>query len=152
MAVSISLADDIDVSRETCSPTATISPWPLRIRCHGVLDGRRFRARAGPGLPHQTHHPHHSCPGREPDYRLDINTLHRDKGATALKLNELGRVTLRTQVPLLLDEYSRNAATGSFILIDSITNVTVAAGMVRATRHRHRPAAPHRTPFRTGRL
>lgn len=67
------------------------------------------------------------------DYRLDVNTLHRDKSATALKLNELGRVTLRTQVPLLLDEYSRNAATGSFILIDADTNVTVAAGMVRDT-------------------
>ena len=52
------------------------------------------------------------------DYRLDVNTLHRDKSATALKLNELGRISLRTQVPLLLDEYSRNAATGSFILID----------------------------------
>ena len=67
------------------------------------------------------------------DYRLDVNTLHRDKSATALKLNELGRVTLRTQVPLLLDEYSRNAATGSFILIDPDTNGTVAAGMVRDT-------------------
>ncbi len=67
------------------------------------------------------------------DYRLDVNTLHRDKSATALKLNELGRVTLRTQVPLLLDEYSRNASTGSFILIDADTNVTVAAGMVRDT-------------------
>jgi bifunctional enzyme CysN/CysC len=42
-------------------------------------------------------------------------------------------VTLRTQVPLLLDEYSRNSATGSFILIDPDTNVTVAAGMVRDT-------------------
>ncbi|MCH9700019.1 MAG: adenylyl-sulfate kinase, partial [Actinomycetia bacterium] len=64
------------------------------------------------------------------DYRLDVNTLHRDKSATALKLNELGRISLRTQVPLLLDEYSRNAATGSFILIDPNTNGTVAAGMV----------------------
>jgi bifunctional enzyme CysN/CysC len=64
------------------------------------------------------------------DYRLDVNTLHRDKTATALKLNELGRITLRTQVPLLLDEYSRNASTGSFILIDPDTNGTVAAGMV----------------------
>jgi bifunctional enzyme CysN/CysC len=67
------------------------------------------------------------------DYRLDVNTLHRDKSATALKLNELGRVSLRSQVPLLLDEYTRNAATGSFILIDPDTNVTVAAGMVRDT-------------------
>ena len=72
------------------------------------------------------------------DYRLDVNTLHRDKSATALKLNELGRVTLRTQVPLLLDEYSRNSATGSFILIDPDTNGTVAAGMVRDTTPRRR--------------
>jgi bifunctional enzyme CysN/CysC len=64
------------------------------------------------------------------DYRLDVNTLHRDKTATALKLNELGRISLRTQVPLLLDEYTRNSSTGSFILIDPNTNGTVAAGMV----------------------
>jgi bifunctional enzyme CysN/CysC len=64
------------------------------------------------------------------DYRLNVNTLHRDKTATALKLNELGRISLRTQVPLLLDEYTRNASTGSFILIDPDTNGTVAAGMV----------------------
>ncbi len=64
------------------------------------------------------------------DYRLDVNTLHRDKTATALKLNELGRITLRTQVPLLLDEYTRAPNTGSFILIDPDTNGTVAAGMV----------------------
>ena len=67
------------------------------------------------------------------DYRLDVNTLHRDKSATALKLNELGRISVRTQVPLLLDEYARNATTGSFILIDPDTNGTVAAGMVRDT-------------------
>src|SRR5262249_59518126 len=64
------------------------------------------------------------------DYRLDVNTLHRDKSATALKLNELGRISLRTQAPLLVDEYTRNASTGSFILIDPHTNGTVAAGMV----------------------
>jgi bifunctional enzyme CysN/CysC len=64
------------------------------------------------------------------DYRLDVNTLRRDKDARALHLNELGRISLRSQVPLLLDEYSRNASTGSFILIDPHTNGTVAAGMV----------------------
>src|SRR3978361_567592 len=62
------------------------------------------------------------------DYRLDVNTLPRDKSATAFKINELGRVTLRTQVPLLLDEYTRNAAIGSFILIDPDNNGTVHAG------------------------
>ena len=64
------------------------------------------------------------------DYRLDVNTLHRDKTAKSLQLNELGRISLRTRVPLLLDEYTRNASTGSFILIDPNTNGTVAAGMV----------------------
>lgn len=63
-------------------------------------------------------------------YRLDINTLHRDESATSLALNEIGRVTLRTTTPLFFDEYRRNRQTGSFILIDEATNNTVAAGMI----------------------
>jgi bifunctional enzyme CysN/CysC len=65
-------------------------------------------------------------------YRLDINTLHRDEEADELALNEIGRVTLRTTTPLFYDEYRRNRATGSFILVDEGTNVTVAAGMILA--------------------
>jgi bifunctional enzyme CysN/CysC len=64
------------------------------------------------------------------DYRLDINTLHRDESATSLSLNEIGRVRLRTQVPLMFDEYRRNRFTGGFILIDTATNNTVGAGMI----------------------
>ena len=63
-------------------------------------------------------------------YRLDVNTLHRDDDADSLALNEIGRVTLRTTVPLFFDEYRRNRDTGSFILIDEATNATVAAGMI----------------------
>ena len=63
-------------------------------------------------------------------YRLDVNTLHRDPGAETLGLNEIGRVTLRTTVPLFVDEYRRNRSTGSFILIDEHTNATVAGGMI----------------------
>jgi bifunctional enzyme CysN/CysC len=63
-------------------------------------------------------------------YMLDINTLHRDESSVELKLNEIGRVQLRTQTPLFFDEYRRNRGTGSFILIDEVTNVTVAAGMI----------------------
>jgi bifunctional enzyme CysN/CysC len=63
-------------------------------------------------------------------YRLDVNTLHRDEAATSLALNEIGRVTLRTTQPLLFDEYRRNRLTGSFILVDEATNNTVAAGMI----------------------
>ncbi|MEQ8840457.1 MAG: sulfate adenylyltransferase subunit CysN [Acidimicrobiales bacterium] len=67
---------------------------------------------------------------KDVSYMLDINTLHRDESAGELKLNEIGRVKLRTQAPLFFDEYRRNRDTGSFILIDEATNVTVGAGMI----------------------
>ena len=69
------------------------------------------------------------------DYRLDVNTLHRDETAESLSLNEIGRVRLRTQVPLHFDPYRRNRETGSFILIDEATNSTVAAGMISRPSH-----------------
>jgi bifunctional enzyme CysN/CysC len=64
------------------------------------------------------------------DYRLDVNTLHRTEGAKSLRLNEIGRVKLRTQQPLLFDPYRRNRHSGSFVLVDETTNNTVAAGMI----------------------
>ena len=67
---------------------------------------------------------------RNLQYRLDVNTLHRDESADALSLNEIGRVQLRTTVPLFYDEYRRNRDTGSFILTDESTNDTLAAGMI----------------------
>ncbi len=69
---------------------------------------------------------------REVDYRLDVNSLHRDESASSLSLNEIGRIRLRTQQPLLFDPYRRNRATGSFILVDEVTHNTVAAGMITA--------------------
>jgi sulfate adenylyltransferase subunit 1 (EFTu-like GTPase family) len=63
-------------------------------------------------------------------YRIDVNSLHRDKDPKGLELNEIGRVRLRLSTPLFVDEYRRNRATGSFILIDESTNDTVGAGMV----------------------
>ena len=53
---------------------------------------------------------------------------------TELGLNEIGRVRLRTTVPLLADEYRRNRTTGGFILIDEATNRTVGAGMIIEAR------------------
>ncbi|MGI8761115.1 MAG: adenylyl-sulfate kinase [Jatrophihabitantaceae bacterium] len=64
------------------------------------------------------------------DYRLDVNTLHRDEQAGGLSLNEIGRVRLRTQHPLQFDSYRRNRDMGSFILVDEASNNTVAAGMI----------------------
>lgn len=142
MAVSISLADDVDISRGDLLARPQNQPMPTQefdaMVCWMADDNA-----LEPGRDYIIKHTTRTTRARVGalDYRLDVNTLHRDKSATALKLNELGRVTLRTQVPLLLDEYSRNAATGSFILIDPDTNVTVAAGMVRDTAPT--AAAPH---------
>ena len=63
-------------------------------------------------------------------YRIDVNSLHRDEHAGSLELNEIGRVGLRLGGPLLVDEYRRNPATGSFILIDEARGDTVGAGMI----------------------
>ncbi len=67
---------------------------------------------------------------RDLTYKLDVNSLHRDKAPT-LALNEIGRVAIETAQPIFFDPYERNRETGSFILIDPGTNLTVAAGMIR---------------------
>lgn len=63
-------------------------------------------------------------------YRIDVDTLHRERAET-LALNEIGRVKLTTTQPLFFDAYQNNRSTGSFILIDPYSNNTVAAGMIR---------------------
>jgi bifunctional enzyme CysN/CysC len=134
MAVSVSLADDIDISRGDMIARTSNQP-AATTEFDATVCWMADESALEPGRDYLVKHTTRTTRARVAalDYRLDVNTLHRDKSATALKLNELGRVTLRTQVPLLLDEYSRNSATGSFILIDPDTNVTVAAGMVRDT-------------------
>ncbi|HEX2284809.1 MAG TPA: adenylyl-sulfate kinase [Mycobacterium sp.] len=131
MAVSVSLADDIDVSRGDMIARPHNQPrltQEFDATVCWMADGSALE----PGRDYYIKHTTRTTRVKVTalDYRLDVNTLHRDKSATALKLNELGRISMRTQVPLLLDEYSRNSATGSFILIDPHTNGTVAAGMV----------------------
>ncbi|MBY8861751.1 adenylyl-sulfate kinase [Nocardia sp. CA2R105] len=66
------------------------------------------------------------------DYRLDVNTLHRVEDAEGLGLNDIGRVRLHSRAPLMFDPYRDNRRTGSFILVDEVTNRTVAAGMILA--------------------
>ena len=64
------------------------------------------------------------------NYRIDVNSLHR-QDADTFQLNEIGRISLKTSQPLFFDNYKTNHPTGSFILIDPVTNHTVAAGMIR---------------------
>jgi sulfate adenylyltransferase subunit 1 len=63
-------------------------------------------------------------------YQVDIETLHKKEGTSALGMNDIGRISLRTASPLFYDSYRRNRLTGSFILIDPGTHETVAAGMI----------------------
>ena len=62
-------------------------------------------------------------------YRVDINTLHRQPAPT-LALNEIGRCSVTLTSPIAHDAYRRNRTTGGFIMIDRLTNATVAAGMI----------------------
>lgn len=62
-------------------------------------------------------------------YQIDVNTLHR-KDAPTLKLNEIGRCSITLSQPICFDAYRRNRGTGSFILIDRLTNATLGAGMI----------------------
>jgi bifunctional enzyme CysN/CysC len=62
-------------------------------------------------------------------YRVDVNSLHRSP-APDLQLNEIGRCAITVNQPLFFDAYRRNKITGSFIVIDRISNITVAAGMI----------------------
>jgi bifunctional enzyme CysN/CysC len=62
-------------------------------------------------------------------YRIDVNTLHRQE-TEKLALNEIGRCQVRLNQPIAFDSYRNNHGTGSFIVIDRMTNVTVGAGMI----------------------
>ncbi|MBU0981270.1 50S ribosome-binding GTPase [Patescibacteria group bacterium] len=62
-------------------------------------------------------------------YRIDVNSLHREESA-GLGINEVGRVTIKTHVPLLFDPYLQNVNTGNFIIIDKFTNGTVGGGII----------------------
>ncbi|MBP7506372.1 MAG: sulfate adenylyltransferase subunit CysN [Prolixibacteraceae bacterium] len=63
-------------------------------------------------------------------YKIDVNTLHREHADTFL-LNELGRIEINTSLPVFIDPYRINNKTGIFILIDPLTNHTVASGIIR---------------------
>ncbi len=70
------------------------------------------------------------CIIKEAKYKLNINTLQRITDDVEIGLNDIGRVTIRTTVPLFFDSYRKNRITGSIILIDEATNETIAAGMI----------------------
>ena len=133
MSVTVRLADEIDISRGDliCRPhnapavAQDIEAMVCWMDETAPLQRRRASTRSStppataravvqrPALPPRRQH---AAPRRD--------------APTSCALNEIGRVRLRTTVPLLADEYRRNRTTGGFILIDEATNRTVGAGMI----------------------
>jgi bifunctional enzyme CysN/CysC len=135
MSVTVRLADEIDISRGDmiCRPhnQPTVAQDIDAVVCWmdesaALQVGKKY------AIKHTTRMAR--CAIRDVQYRLDVNTLHRDESTHSLSLNEIGRVRLRTTVPLMVDDYSRNRTTGGFVLIDEATHRTVAAGMITEAR------------------
>ncbi|GAB3194764.1 hypothetical protein GCM10027261_13420 [Geodermatophilus arenarius] len=130
MAVTVRLADDVDVSRGDliCRPgnVPQVTQDLDALVCWMAEEPLRPRQRLA--VKHTTRSVRAVV--KELTYRLDVNTLHRDLEATELGLNDIGRVKLRTTQPLFVDDYNSNRVTGRFILVDEATNATVGAGML----------------------
>jgi bifunctional enzyme CysN/CysC len=130
MSVIIRLADDLDIGRGDLlarphnQPTVT---QDLEATVCWMID-KPLAAGSKYVLKHTTRSVRALV--KDVRYRLDVNTIHRDEEATQLGLNEIGRLTLRTTSPVMVDSYRRNRTTGSFILIDEATDTTAGAGMV----------------------
>lgn len=131
MSVVVRLADELDVSRGDmiCRPqnAATVTQ-DLDAQVCWMDERAPLTAGRVYALKHTTRWVRAKV--TDVAYRVDVETLHRDQEATALALNEIGRVRLRTTSPLFVDPYRDNRATGSFILVDEATNRTVGAGML----------------------
>ncbi|HEY2999804.1 MAG TPA: GTP-binding protein [Acidimicrobiales bacterium] len=131
MAVTIRLADDLDVSRGDMICRVRNRPHvgqDLEAMVCWLTAQSELRPGARLAIKHTTRWGRALV--KDLQYRLDVNTLHRDEAAPALTLNEIGRVQLRTTVPLFFDEYRRNRTTGSFVLVDEASDNTVGAGII----------------------
>jgi bifunctional enzyme CysN/CysC len=133
MSVTLRLADEIDVSRGDMIARRKNQPHvgqDIEAMICWMSEATWLRQGATLAIKHTTRWARALV--QDLQYQLDVNTLHRYEDAVGLSLNEIGRVSLRTTVPLFYDEYRRNRDTGSFILVDETTNTTVGAGMLLA--------------------
>ncbi|MCD2452522.1 sulfate adenylyltransferase subunit CysN [Methylicorpusculum oleiharenae] len=130
MAVTFTLEDEIDISRGDMIIGNEIQAMTVADKFKATLvwmiekplaPGRQYifkmATRSISGSIAMIHH------------RIDVNTLeHHD--ATELKLNEIASCTVSVNAPVVFDSYKKSKGTGSFIIIDRLTNVTVGAGMI----------------------
>ena len=131
MSVTMRLEDDIDISRGDMIVRTNNQPdvtQDLELMICWFDQNKSLQERGKYVIRHCSQEAR--CIVKEVRYRLDINSLHRDLEDRNLKMNEIGRIVIRTTKPLFVDEYRKNRITGSIVLIDEGTNNTVAAGMV----------------------
>ncbi|MCB0853618.1 MAG: sulfate adenylyltransferase subunit CysN [Bacteroidetes bacterium] len=130
MSVTMTLEDEIDISRGDMivkpENQSTMGQDIELMICW--MNEKKLVPRGKYRLRHTTRDAR--CIVKDVRYKVDVNTLHRVEDDKSMGLNDIGRILIRTTVPLLHDSYARNRATGSVILVDEFTNETVAAGMI----------------------
>jgi sulfate adenylyltransferase large subunit len=129
MSVTLCLEDEIDVSRgDMLAPPGNLPHMSRRFDATVVwMNQKPLEPNRGYLIKQTTQVTQARV--RQIRYRIDVNTLEHEP-ARALELNAIGVVAVETQRPLLFDPYRRNRFTGSFILIDPLTNETMGAGMI----------------------
>lgn len=130
MSVSITLEDDIDVSRGDMIVKSNNKPEQSQefdaMICW--LNGKSAQPRAKYSILHTSNE--QKAMIKEVVYKVNINTYERIEDDQDLNMNDIGRIKIKTTRPIMMDSYRENRYTGSFILIDEGTNETVAAGMI----------------------
>ncbi len=131
MAVTVLLEDELDISRGDMICRPTNQPTASR-RFEAMVCWFDETSTLRTGAPYQLKHTTRwvTAEVEEMRYQLDVDTLHRDLDAETLEVNDIGRIAIHTTAPLFFDEYRLNRTTGSFILVDPATDLTVAAGMI----------------------
>ena len=130
MSVSITLEDDIDISRGDMIVRSNNKPEASQdievMLCWLHNDSAKPRAKYS--IRHTSND--QKAMIKEVLYKIDIQTLSRLTDDSTLNMNDICKVKIRTTKPLMVDSYRENRTTGSFILVDDTTNETVAAGMI----------------------
>jgi sulfate adenylyltransferase subunit 1 len=130
MSISIRLEDDIDISRGDMivrSNNQPVATQDLEVMLCW-LNNSPAKPRAKYTILHTSNQ--QKAVIKEVIHKIDIQSLNRNPDDKELNMNEICKVKIRTTKPLMIDPYRENRSTGSVILVDDMTNETVAAGMI----------------------
>lgn len=130
MSVSITLEDEIDISRGDMIVRENNVPQVSQDLDLMVcwFNARPLQVNGKYAIKHTTKDSR--CVIKEVTYKMDINSMHRIPDDKVIGMNDIGRISIRTTATLFYDSYSKNRITGSLIFIEEGTNETVGAGMI----------------------